>query len=623
MLKRILFEKLLEKHEPNEIQDAIVKIFLQESNLISSTWNELLLEAQKRARDEVVRTIRLDLGEVLHSLDLKTVEYFFEHLFGEKEKREGGIQYTPDYIIEYIVKSAVQHDGNVCDPSCGSGGFLIEAARRISRITGRPVIDVIESSIYGCDISPLAIQRAKLMLSLLAATEGCDRNKIRFNLICADSLVIDWKECFPEVFARGGFDAVIGNPPYVKIQDMGEKSKEIIPRKWSTVGGGSHNLYIPFIQLGAELINNNGILGYIVSSMYFKSIASEKLRQYLQSRRLVSKVIDFGDVQVFDERQTYTCLTFINKKQKDYLEYAYLENPKNLSNLKTARVYYDTLKPKKWRLLSQIDQRNIMKIESAGPKLGILMDISTGIATLKDALYFIDSTTREGDYYVKSYKGKKFYVEERLTREIIKVSDFKTQNELEENTRRIIFPYEVGEQPLVINEQELAEEFPKAYEYLRAIKDELRSRDKGKKSYAAWYAYGRTQGLNNIGEKILNPTFSDKPRFLLCKKKDALFCNGYGMTLRNTLQRRIDADSYEQYDRRLRVIWKILNSSVMDYYMRKTSYVIEGGFYCYQKQFTESFSLPELSEDEASELLRENDQTKTNQFLILKYGIEL
>jgi hypothetical protein len=264
-----------------------------------------------------------------------------------------------------------------------------------------------------------------------------------------------------------------------------------------------------------------------------------------------------------------------------------------------------------------------MKIESAGPKLGILMDISTGIATLKDALYFIDSTTREGDYYVKSYKGKKFYVEERLTREIIKVSDFKTQNELEENTRRIIFPYKVGEQPLVINEQELAEEFPKAYEYLRAIKDELRSRDKGKKSYAAWYAYGRTQGLNNIGEKILNPTFSDKPRFLLCKKKDALFCNGYGMTLRNTLQRRIDADSYEQYDRRLRVIWKILNSSVMDYYIRKTSYLIEGGFYCYQKQFTESFSLPELSEDEASELLRENDQTKTNQFLILKYGIEL
>jgi hypothetical protein len=342
----------------------------------------------------------------------------------------------------------------------------------------------------------------------------------------------------------------------------------------------------------------------------------------LQAGRFVRRIVDFGEKQVFDGKQTYTCITFIDKKPKDFLEYACLDGDfKDIAHVHFTKVDYRTLNPKKWRLLSEKDQRNILQIESAGVRLGKIANISTGIATLKDSLYFVDSTIREDGYYVKIYNGTKYLVENGITKEIIKVSDFKTQEEMRRNTRRIIFPYKLGKSPVLMQEQELEREFPKTFEYLCAIKKELAVRDKGKKSYPGWFAYGRTQGLNNIGEKILTPTFSDKPRFLLCEKKDALFCNGYGLTLADAQQLRVDTNWLRQPSKQLALICKILNSSIMDYYIRKTSYVIEGGFFCYQKQFLQSFSLPRLSETEASELLAENDRTKIDEFLLCKYGI--
>jgi len=372
------------------------------------------------------------------------------------------------------------------------------------------------------------------------------------------------------------------------------------------------------------LINKEGVLGYIVSSMYFKSIASKNLRSYLQNRRLISRIVDFGDLQIFNKRQTYTCLTFISKKWKDHLEYALIEDIEGLADPRFTEVYYDTLNPKKWRLLSKKDQENISKIENMDMKLGIVTDISTGVATLSDSIYFVDSSRMEDGFYIKSHEGKDYLIEPQITKEIFKVSDFLSQEQLEKNTRRIIFPYTNSKPRSLYSEECLSVKYPRTYEYLLAVKEKLGKRDKGKRSYEAWYAYGRTQGLNGLGEKLLTPTFSDKPRFLLCTKRDALFCNGYAISPRNLGQKRIDSDLEVSFtEQNLRVLAKILNSYVMDYYIRKTSYVIEGGYYCYQKQFIESFSIPRLSEEEVSNILTENNPKKIDDFLLNKYRLEL
>ena len=107
-------------------------------------------------------------------------------------------------------------------------------------------------------------------------------------------------------------------------------------------------------------------------------------------------------------------------------------------------------------------------------------------------------------------------------------------------------------------------------------------RDKGRPNPQGWYAYGRSQGLNKYGKKLLFPTFSNYPRFMLVNNEEALFCNGYGI--------------FENEFIDLEILMKILNSSVMDYYIKNTSYSIEGGYYCYQKKYIERFSIPWLSD---------------------------
>ena len=136
---------------------------------------------------------------------------------------------------------------------------------------------------------------------------------------------------------------------------------------------------------------------------------------------------------------------------------------------------------------------------------------------------------------------------------------------------------------------------------------ELDSRDKGKGANYAWYAYGRTQGLNKYGKKLLFPTFANKPKFMYTENKNALFCNGYAVF------------ENEKYD--LDILSKILNSRLMEYYVSNTSYSIEGGYYCYQKKYVERFSLPLFTEKDLS-FIRKASKDALDKYLWDLYQLE-
>ena len=193
----------------------------------------------------------------------------------------------------------------------------------------------------------------------------------------------------------------------------------------------------------------------------------------------------------------------------------------------------------------------------------------------------------------------------------------KNQEEINNNKKRIIFPYkQIGKKFVAMNEYELKNKFPECYLYLIEVKDELATRDKGKRKYEEWFAYARTQGLNFYGRKLMTPTFSSYPRFLFENNEDSLFCNGY------SLYAKIEDKLFEeQID--FKVLQKILNSKIMDYYTKKTSVSLDGGYPCYQKNFIELFSIPQISKEENQYLLKETDKNKINNFLIKKYGLNL
>jgi hypothetical protein len=156
-------------------------------------------------------------------------------------------------------------------------------------------------------------------------------------------------------------------------------------------------------------------------------------------------------------------------------------------------------------------------------------------------------------------------------------------------------------------------------------KENLLARDKGKVNFDPFFVWGRTQGLTRIGKKILNPTFSLHPRFLLVEEQESFFTNGYGLFFREPEIQGLFNEPVNPISKleNIDVVQKILNSCVMDYYVTKTSVSIEGGYPCYQKNFIEKFTIPELTEDEVELIRSLNDPIKIDEFLIGKYQINV
>lgn len=614
---RVVKELLKRHYSIEHIENAFVRLFLARNELVVK-HNKLLLAIMNDTHGQVVE-IKSYLESKMGQLGLQDLITVFETLIPVEDKSVNGAFFTPHLITSQMVPQVIQTaDDKVCDPACGCGAFLLEATEYLARTYRKSIAQIVAENIFGADLADYSIRRCQILLSLLALGHGEDVD-LDFNLLQANSLKVDWRQKFKAVFVtQGGFDVVVGNPPYVKFQDLPSSLREDLYHDWVTLKRGNYNLYFAFFELGVQLLNADGRLAYICPNNYFTSLAALHLREYLQENQLVAQIIDFTHLKIF-EAQTYTCITCLNKKRSDEFEYAKVTRVENLAQLKQltySSIPYVSLNKAKWRLLRDCDRDNVSKIEAMPVTLRDVADIRVGFATCRDSVYFLENPQRQGAYYSKNYRGKNYLIEPEITRLADKISEFQSQVAVEKNQRRIIFPYEatVDGGVEVISENDMQTRFPKCYEYLLTAKAELGQRDKGLKEYAAWYAYARTQGLNFRGEKLLTPTFSRKPRFFLETKSDALFCNGYALYLRG---RQLGAPGVPG----LQVLKAILNSEVMEYYIANTSVAIEGGYWCYQKNFIEKMGIPQLDEGEQQYLARETNLAKVNRFLTSKYGL--
>jgi methylase of polypeptide subunit release factors len=610
---------LIKKYNTEKIEIAFVQLFTDINEIIVK--NNVIIKSILSIRDNEIMEIKEFLSDKNIELDLFDLVNIFEILIPLKDRKLNGAFFTPKFITSFISSQAIPNkDSKVCDPSCGCGAFLLSSAEFINKEYNKEYTRIIEENLFGVDIADYSIRRAKILLSLLTLLNKEDIEQIRFNLICDDSLKMDWKTELKDVITNGGFDVVIGNPPYVKFQDLSEELRNRLFLDWKTLKSGTYNLYFAFFELGVDILKNSGILGYITPNNYFTSLAGVNLRKYFTSNRLLDRIIDFNHIKLFDA-QTYTCITFLTKKEKDYFYYERVDDNSNLSNLARldySNIYFKSLDDKKWRLLRDVDQENIKAIENLENRLGNVVDIKVGIATCKDSVYFIDGNTFNDGYYKKDYKDRQYLIEEEITKPIAKISDFKDQSDLINNKRRIIFPYKkVNGKVEIIKEEEIKERFPKCYEYLLIAKEELSTRDKGNVEYQQWFAYARTQGLNFQGKKLLTPTFSAKPRFLLEINEEALFCNGYAIYVKNY------DNLFSKNNIPLEILSKILNSWVMEYYIKRTSVSIEGDYPCFQKNFIELFGIPNFTKEEIKFLKNEEDRKEIDKFLISKYGIKI
>ena len=221
----------------------------------------------------------------------------------------------------------------ILDPACGSGAFLNAALQFLiaehkliydleKKVTGFEIpFDKIENSIlennlYGVDINEESVEIAQLALWLRTAKPHRKLNSLNENIKCGNSLISDpeiagekafnWQEQFPKVFEKGGFDVVIGNPPYVHLESVIETSNQLEKVGYSTYNKRG-DLYCLFVEKAFQLANTNGMVSYIMPNKWLQAGYGKELRAYFLSKRM-ERLIDFGDIQIFEGATTYPCI---------------------------------------------------------------------------------------------------------------------------------------------------------------------------------------------------------------------------------------------------------------------------------------------------------------------------
>ena len=521
--------------------------------------------------------------------------------------------YTPDYMARHIIRQCIRNRlsptiPTFLDPACGSGAFIIEAIDLISEHYETSKDIALNGFVWGIDSSPNSLQQTKINLEMFCLENKVPVPKNFKFLLQGDSLQVS-KDTFQSFipYHFQGFDIIATNPPYVKLHDMEAEYKALLKDRFPAFTQGSFSTALLFILKGHELLSPTGQLGYITQNNLLNSLAGKPVREFIQRMKSLNMIVNFGQAQVFRNARTYTCLLFLSKPHQDHFRFALCSRPaKNLANLKAqdfTEINLKFLTAEKWHLATERHLAALKKIAQLGTPLKSLADIRVGYATLKDHLFMVSQETI-----------KARCIEPDILRPAVKVSEIDSPEALLAASSQIIQPYrKTGRQWTLIDESQMAENYPNAYQYLLERKEDLLGGENERKNIQTFYEWGRKQSMEAPGPKLLTKTFNKRPSFLL-DESDRLFCNGYSVTPSMNSGLLHEPVS-------IGVMQKILESIVMDYYIRLTAFQIEGDYYCYQKNFIANFSIPRVNATTAAAIQRLQGED-LDEYLCKFYGLD-
>ena len=622
-------------------------------------------------------------------------------------KKAGGVFYTPQYIVEYIVKHTVGElvkdktprdvaKLRVLDPACGSGSFLIgayqflldwhrdwyienlvpvfidkkavtdpavlallpeatprgkkhlaqaelpiykagtsgDATRTRSdwRLTTTEKKRILLNNIYGVDIDTQAVEVTKLSLLLKVLEEENEENidkqlklfaeralpSLHQNIKCGNSLIgtdistpemsseefkrinpFDWEKGFVSVMAAGGFDAVIGNPPYLRIQGLQEHYENqidyLIKHYQSAVK--RFDLYLLFVEKGFSLLNNKGLLSYICPHKFFNADFGSGLRGFLIKNSAINSIVSFGNNLIFKTATTYTGIIILDKSKKSEFSYYHfsllpnIEIPEKLSNLKDenfSKIALSDLSSEPWSLTQTDFQFLIDKLNSSCRiKIAdVFGEIMVGVQSGVDNIHLLkennNSPPKNGIISLFSEKaGKCIEIEIDLVKPILLGEDVHRYQKIQ-NHYYVIYPYKLIERKTVILEEyELKEKYPLGYEYLKKYQSELkeiRIRQKTNSNY--WYSCHRSKDMYLFEqERIITPEISFGCNMTISP------AGIYHNTMVYSLIAKPNFVEHKFY-------WLgILNSPVLWWFIKTTGNALRGGYFRFKTNYLKPFPI--------------------------------
>ncbi|HAY3552324.1 SAM-dependent methyltransferase [Elizabethkingia meningoseptica] len=599
--------------KPIKINRLIISAFIQTNDLdvINNKFIQLyLIKPTNKIEYKKVQEFVSIIVEENSVFNFERLIELFEFVISPSDRIVNGAIYTPAEIREYIVNQAFDREGDalqnakIADIACGCAGFLYTAAKELKRRTGNTYQYIFQNQIFGLDIQEYSVTRSKLLLSLLAISEGEDIEKFNFNIHKGDTLIFRWQTRYKNF---GGFQIIVGNPPYVCARNLEDAVKDNL-KNWAVCQTGNPDLYIPFFQIGYECLAPNGILGFITMNTFFKSLNGRALRNYFEENRATVRIIDFGTLQIFKSRSTYTCICFLENVEQNFVEY-YKSVEKELPTNENqySRINYQNLNAKNgWNLNNN---EIISRIEAIGKPFGEKYKTRHGIATLRNDIYIFKPVREDNDFFYLQ-NGNLYPIEKGICKDILNSNKLSRDIDFDSVKEKVLFPYDNKEKPKALEEELLREQFPRAFEYLQIKRELLSKRDKGEGKYEKWFAFGRTQSLEKVTNKLFFPKFSDiTPNYLISNDVDLLFYNGQA----------IIGHSEEE----MQLIKKILESRLFWYYIKTTSKPYSSAYYSLNGTYIKNFGIPDFANSEIDFLLNETNQDMIDAFLEEYYNVRL
>src|SRR5690606_26663399 len=396
------------------------------------------------------------------------------------------------------------------------------------------IADILANNLYGVDINPAAVEIAKLALWLHSARADAPLSMLDRTIRCGNSLVshdiwtgreaddatrervssFSWEEAFPECVSdgRARFDIVLGNPPYVKLQNMTRVYPETVAYLQADRGAdtyrsaqtGNFDLYLTFIEKGLRLLAEGGRMAYIAPSLWAVNEYGEGLRALVRRTQQLERWIDFKSYQVFDEAITYTALQFFTQAPQTAVKIAIEPNGK-AANVDWERgelvtPYASLPEAGEWLMATGPERALIERLRRDCIQLGdasLTHAIFQGIITSADQIYQLERlradryrcTPEEGDPY-------EVRVEDAIMKPLVSGAEAKRYEEPETGTY-LLFPYERDARGAMrlITADEMERRFPLAWAHLCQYEGELRARESRRFDTDAWYQFGRPQNI--------------------------------------------------------------------------------------------------------------------------------
>lgn len=530
--------------------------------------------------------------------------------------------YLCNYHLDWYRKDGEEkHSGKIRKDSSGNYYLNLGEKHRI-----------LKNCIYGVDIDYQAIEVARFSLSI-KVVEDSSRQEIEDylrnselralpslgeNIVCGNSLIDDRFEkyldgrhisikqlveinpfSFSEAF-RGfqGFDVIIGNPPYVRIQNMIQYSPEEVEFFRSKDFGYkvAHkdlvDKYAIFIERALQLLSSSGVLSYIVPHKFMKIRSGTGLRDLISKGKFLKEVIHFGTNQIKEGRLTYTCILTLTRTENPNFTVEPVDSfTEWTQNKSLEKLFYEAnyINESPWIFITQEVQAVFDKIKTKNPKtLKDFAHIFVGVQTSANPIYILKPlTTTETHIKIKSGETEHF-----IERGILKPIFSKVEFEAFDSpvaSHFVIYPYEIIQGKVhLLTKQEMQARYPNCWNYLESFKETLAARDIENPDGTEWYKYGRNQSLDKFDgtPKLVWPVLSLEPRYCI-DNQNSFFTGGgngpyYGLR------------PLPKVTMSLQYIQAVLSHPVIDAFILVTGSSFQDDYISHGKQFIEKIPLHEI-----------------------------